>query len=362
MTVAAEQLSLFGLACPLCPAEDCPDRDNVGRACEQVELQAPGRAALTHLSGNLPATLDELDDFRLPDHLPQAAAQELPSYLPQIEPLTPLLYRVPQATALALSKFVSPLGKSYAAGIKRARLLRKRGASVVALVGTSKDLQLEAVWKEPLAFIDALHQAEVDIVLGPAFSIYVGRPPIERLANRSRNLHLYRCLSQAGIQTIPAVGFVDAVDAALVGDLVARYDLRSIFVDLQSADAPSSWSQVRKAIPALVAQATSLERIVTNGVGQPTRVVELASLTKPLELVLTNASAFQLARSGRDYFVKDERFVKRRSAARPIQLFANLARFYSGAAARRNDRYIPLSDQPPCSEPRAGILVSARSS
>ena len=317
----------------------------MGRACEEVELQAPDRSALTHISGNLPAILDELDDFRLPDRLPQASAHELPPYVPQIEPNTSLLDRVPQASALALSKFVSSQGKSYAAGIRRARLLRKRGASIVALVGTSKDRQLEAVWKEPLAFVEALHLARVDIVLGPAFSIYIGRPPLERLTSRARNLSLYRTLSEAGIQTIPAVGFVDAVDAAYVGDWAAGYRLRSIFVDLQSADASSSWSQVREALPALIGRATSLERIVINGVGQPGRVIEIARLTEPLELVLTNASAFQLARSGHDYFFKDEKLLKQRSPARLTQLFANLARFYSDAAARRAVMWTPYFGQ-----------------
>ena len=325
---------------------DCPDRDDSDRACDQVELQAPGRSALTHLSSNLPVILDQLKDFALPHHLPQTSPLALPPYLPQIEPRTPLLDRVPRATALTLGKFVSRHGQSYAAGIERARLLRNRGASVVALVGTSFDRQLEAVWKEPRAFTKALHQAKVDIVLGPAFSIYVGRPPLERLANRARNLHLYRSLSEAGIQAIPAAGFIDVVEATSVGDWVAGFGLRSIFVDLQSADDRVSWNQVREALPALIARATSLERIVINGVAQPTRVIELARLTESLELVLTNGNAFQIARSGHDYFVKGEGFVKQRSAARPIQVFANLARFYTDAAARRKERYIPLSVQP----------------
>ena len=290
--------------------------------------------------------LDQLNDFALPHHLPQTSPLALPPYLPQIEPRTPLLDRVPRATALALGKFVSPHGQSYAAGIARAHLLRKHGASVVALVGTSLDPQLEAVWKEPRAFINALHQAKVDIVLGPAFSIYVGRPPLERLANRARNLYVYQRLDEAGIQTIPAVGFVDVVEATSVGDWVAGFGLRSIFVDLQSANDRVSWNHVHEALPALIARATSLELIVINGVAQPTRVIELARLTEPLELVLTNGHAFQLARSGRDYCLKGKGFVKQRSAARPIQVFANLARFYSDAASRRKERYIPLSVQP----------------
>lgn len=317
----------------------------MGRACEEVELQAPDRAALTHLSVNLPAILDELDDFRLPDRLPQASEGELPPYIPQIEPNAYLLSKVPQVSALALSNFVSSQGKSYEAGINIARLLRKQGASTVALVGTSKDRQLEAVWKDPLVFINALRLARVDIVLGPAFSIYNGRPTLERLNSRSRNLSLYRCLSEAGIQTIPAVGFVDAVDAAHVGRWVADYRLRSIFVDLQSADDTSSWNQVREALPVLIARATSLERMVINGVGHPDRVIEIAGLTKPLELVLTNASAFQLARSGRDYLFEGEKLLKRRSSARRDRLFANLARFYGDAAARRAVKWTPCFEQ-----------------
>ena len=325
---------------------DCPDRGIVGRACDQVELQGEKRSALIHLSDSLPAFLDELDDFRLPSLLAQASDRALPPYIPQIEPRTPLLRAVPGTAALALSKFVSRKGRSYAAGIERARLLRERGASVLALVGTSLDPQLEAVWKEPEVFISALQQAEVDIVLGPAFSIYLDSTPLERCANRSRSLDVYRRLREAGIDAIPAAGFVDAFDAAHVGGWVSRYRLRSIFVDLQSADAPKSWGEVRAALPELISRAPSLERVVINGVAHPPRVFERARLTAPLELVLTNANAFQLARSRRDYFVRGERFVKQRSASQPVELFWNLARFYGEAASREGLGYIPLSLQP----------------
>ena len=213
------------------------------------------------------------------------------------------------------------------------------------LVSTSLDGQLEAVWKKPFAFIEALRQAEVDIVLGPAFSIYSGRPPLERMANRSRNLELYQRLSEAGIQAIPAAGFVDARDAAFVGNWVARYGLRSIFVDLQSADAPASWDHVRESLPALIARATSLDRIVINGVAQPDRVIELARLTEPTELVLTNGHAFHLARNGREYCLVDGRFTEQRTATHRAEAFENLAHFYCEAAARRADRYVSRSVQ-----------------
>ena len=225
-------------------------------------------------------------------------------------------------------------------------MVRELGASAVILVGTSKDPQLEAVWKDPLAFVKALRKAEIDVVFGPAFSIYLGRLPIERLANRARNLRLFRCLSDAGIQTIPAVGFVDAVDATRVGEWVAACGLRSVFVDLQSADTPAHWNLVREALPALIAEGTSLKRIVINGVGQPARVIELARLTEPLDLVLTNQSAFQMAGSRHDYFFKGEKLVKQPSSATPPQLFANLLRFYWDAAAGQDGGYLPLALQP----------------
>ena len=308
-------------------------------------MQTQNHAGLNHLSPSLAALHDQLDDFGLPKHLPRASAQRLPPYVPQIEPHTPLLSSMPRAAALTLGDFVSAGGQSYRGGIKKACLLRESGASVVVLVGTSFDGQLEAVWKEPLRFIDALNDAEIDIVLGPAFSIYRGRPTLERLANRSRNLDLYRTLSEAGIQAIPAVGFIDAVDAAFVGNWVERYGLRSIFVDLQSADAPKSWDHVRESLPALIARATSLDRIVINGVAQPDRVIELARLTEPTELVLTNGHAFHLARNGREYCLVDGRFTEQRTATPRAEAFENLAHFYCEAAARRADRYVSRSVQ-----------------
>lgn len=346
MRTEARQPYLFQLPCGRCPVRDCLDRGDIDRACDPLDLQAPDHAALSHHSQNLPILLDQLADFGLPEHLPQAYAGPLPPYLPQMEPHTALLDSVPDAVALVLGDFVSPKGRSYRAGINRARLLRARGASVVVLVGTSFDPQLEAVWKEPFAFIDALNQAEVDIVLGPAFSIYVDRPTLERNANRSRSLDLYRLLTEAGVHVIPAVGFVDAVDAARVGDWVTGYGLRSIFIDLQSAGHRKNWDHAREALRVLIARAHSLERVVINGVAHPDRVPELARLTKPLELVLTNGYALQLAGARRDYSVEGGRFVMRRSEAPPAHLFANWASFYSGAATRRIERYIPLSLQP----------------
>ena len=266
--------------------------------------------------------------------------------MPQADPQSKLFRRYPRVAALTLSNFISAHGISYVGGINRARKLRNGGASLVILVGTSKDLPLEAVWTKPLNFVNALRRAQVDLVLGPAYSIYVGRPPLERLANRSRNLWLYRFLSDAGIQVVPAIGFVDVVDATRVGEWVAGYGLEAIFIDLQSADSLKSWGTLRKALPAFIACATSIERIVVNGVAQPSRVIELASLTSPVELILTNGCAALLAGAGYDFYPMGDQFVRQQSAARPNQIFENMVRFYEGAAAGRIGQYIPCSNQP----------------
>lgn len=263
-----------------------------------------------------------------------------------MDPHSPLLAEMPRAVALALSEFISPKGRSYGSGITKALKIRNQGASTVVLVGTSTDPQLEAVWNDPERFITALHAAQVDIVLGPAFSIYLGRPPLERNANRSRNLALYSHLVEAGIPAIPAVGFIDEVDAAFVGEWVASLGLQSVFVDLQSADSGANWELVCETIPVLVERGISIERIVINGVAKPNRVVDLARLTKPLDLVLTNGNAFHLARSRRDYRTDGDEYVKQLSTAPPPQLFEHLACFYDDAAGRRIERYVPLSLPP----------------
>ncbi len=287
--------------------------------------------------------LDQLDDFRLPNQLPKASDNHLPPYVPQANPQTQLFETTPDVVALTLSRFISKGGRSFKAGIRRVGLLREGGAKTVVLVGTSLDGQLEAIWKKPIDFVNAIRQAKVDLVLGPAFSIYVNRPPLERIANRSRNLLFFRELAYAGIQSIPAVGFVDEADSHNVGEWVKRFGLRSIFIDLQSADSASSWDLVCKAIPRFIIQASTVERIVVNGVANPSRVIELASMTRPRELVLTNGSAFQLARSGRDYYPKLDSFSKKRSSADEWQLFKHLHRFYCEAVARRIDIYEPCA-------------------
>lgn len=265
---------------------------------------------------------------------------DLAPYIPQVEPYTPLLKKVPCATALTLSKFVSLGGQSYDGGIKRARMLRELGASTVVLVGTSVDKRLEAVFKDPLRFVDALTDAGVDIVLGPAFSIYRGRPTIEWLANRSRNLQLYRTLHEAGVQAVPAVGFIDSKHADFVAGWVEDYGLSSVFLDLQSADDDETWHHVCKALPAFISRATVIRRLVINGVAHPARVAELGQLTEPLDLVLTNGNAFQLARSGHDYFLVDGALRKLQTTARATEVFDSLFNFYTEAALRRMEHYV----------------------
>src|SRR5690606_15364662 len=188
---------LFGIACSLCPVEDCPDRLVPNRACDQVELQSTSTAALTHLSPQLPALLNELDDFRIPSRFPQLPIIPLPGYVPQVEPASRLVSRMPRVVALTLSEFVSRHGRSYRGGIRKAQWLRSQGASTVVLVGTSSDQQLEAVWKTRSSFLDAVRLAGIDLVLGPAFSIYLNRPPLERVANRARSLAMCRYLNES---------------------------------------------------------------------------------------------------------------------------------------------------------------------
>lgn len=99
-------------------------------------------------------------------------------------------------------------------------------------------------------------------------------------------------------------------------------------------------------MPRLLESAPILERIVVNGVGQPDRVLQLAYVIRPHTMVLTNGSAFQLARGGWDYFPRDERLVKRRSLSKSEHIFINFAAYYSAVSKADTRRYNPLSLQP----------------
>lgn len=324
---------------------DCSDRGDEARACDSVAFQTPENCGLSHHSPGLGALLDQLNDFAIPDELPPVLIGNLSPYLPQLVSGVNFPRRMPRTVALTLGDFLSRGGVSYRGGVNVVERLRARGARDIVLVGTAPDQQLEAVWRRPDEFVLALKKADIELVLGPAFSIYVGRPPIERAANRSRNLAMYTVLADSAIRSVPAVGFVDPHDAASTARWIAKLGLHAVFIDLQSVDSKESWGVVRSALPVFV-RVSSMSRIIVNGVGHPDRVSELVSLVSPAELVITNASAAQLARSRQDYFESQRGLVRRRSGARDEQIFSALSRFYHEAPSNPERRYIPLSVQP----------------
>lgn len=324
---------------------DCPERGDDLRACECVELQQVGQCALNHLSPGLDPLLLALDDFSIPARLPTPYVGPLPPYIPQLVRRVEFPERLPAVVGITLGEFVSTNG-SFAGGINAAERLRARGATDIVLVGTSLDPQLEIVWRRSQEFLIALRRAGIQTVLGPAFSVYVGRPPIERLANRSRNLSMYKMMVEEGFNAVPAVGFVDAPDSEHVAGWIASRSLHTVFVDLQSTESQRSWSLVRSALPLLVLLGGA-SRIIVNGVAHPDRVRELAGLISPAQLIITNAGAAHTARLGQDYF-RDARglLVKRKTAARSERVFWNLAHYYHRVSSEPSETYLPLSIQP----------------
>lgn len=315
------------------------------RACDCVELQEVGRCALNHLSPDLGPLLLDLDDFSIPDELPAPYDGPLPPYIPQLVRRVQFPERLPPAVAVTLGEFVSKNG-SFVGGVNAVEQLRAQGAKDVMLVGTSLDPQLEAIWQRPDEFLSALRKVGIDTVLGPAFSAYVGRPPIERAANRSRNLSMYNTIVRSGFNAVPAVGFVDAHDAEYAAGWIASRRLHTVVVDLQSAESKRSWELVRSALPVLVVVGR-ISRIVVNGVAHPDRVRELVELARPASLIVTNAGAAHTARVGQDYF-RDVRglLVKRRTAAPSERVFWNLAHYYHRVTSEPSERYVSLSIQP----------------
>ena len=177
-----------------------------------------------------------------------------------------------------------------------------------------------------------MKRARIELILGPAFSIYVNRPPLERECNRARNLQIYSELAREGIRVIPAVGFTNTVEARFTGAWVARLGLSDVFVDLQSTD--GEWQLLRRLVPVFLQAARSLNRIVVNGVAAPVRIVELRELVHDLDLVLTNGNAFQLGESGHDYVRQPGGYYsKERSFASKRAIFETASRFYELAVA-----------------------------
>ena len=165
------QFPLFepAVACPACPVADCAMRNLEPYACPPVSQQTIRDAPLSHRSPQLAELLHQLSDFAVPESLPRVAEVRLPAYFPQIDVRTALKVPIPSTVGLTLTRFVSRGGNSYLSGIKAARRLRRGGAKHVVLVGTGRDDRLEEVWVRPQRFVDAVRQAEIDLIPGPAF-------------------------------------------------------------------------------------------------------------------------------------------------------------------------------------------------
>ena len=315
------------LLCGTCPAKDCQDRDDQSRACLPSSLQSGRAAALTHSSPRLPILLDQLDDFAIPPALPSPSEQPLPLYLPQIDPDMAVASRVPDTAALTLRRFISRGGREYGSGIRRAQKLRSMGARTLVLVLVAFDDQLEAVARDPTRFLDAVQEAGFDLVIGPAFSIYTGRSPLERNANRSRNLAIYAEIVGRVVAAIPSVGYADTREAEYAARWIARLQLTSVFVDYQSVE--HEWDEAREALSALAAS-DFLRRIVVNGVAHPQRVIDLRRAVPHLPLIITNSHALQLARSHRDYVrLETGSYARVKSPAPPPEIFRHLCAFYA---------------------------------
>ena len=191
-------------------------------------------------------------------------------------------------------------------------LLRQRGATVltkqtiiracrfheatkVILAITGSDRDLASLSQFPRRFVQSVHEAKFDLVLGPAFSVWDGDPPWHNSIEAIRSARWSSALAQRGIPVIPAVVAYQSWELeAYVRAINANHTIKTVWVDLQTV--PNGRRPWRRAIAELDSLLHGLRpgvSLIVYGVADPTRVRELRS--RPQIVAVIHSRAFMLS-------------------------------------------------------------------
>jgi hypothetical protein len=289
--------------------------------------------------------VEELNGFRFPTAVTQCPIPALPSFIPQIYPTAlSASYRLP-TVALPLKRFISPHGRSFERGQTTLAGLKEAGVERVMLVATDQDPLLEWVWQERERFVAEVANSQVSVVAGPAFSIYVEDQPLDHLANTAKSFEIYRMLSEAGVATLPACGFTSRIDAQKMGEWVNTAKVKGVLVDLQLAEA-AAWPLALTLLPAFLGRAPNLEVVVVNGIGHPTRILQLRELLREhtaAKVSFVTTQPYFMAVYGTEYFTtKTGAFTTLRSDAKREPILRSLYDFYAQLCDSGRSSYQPV--------------------
>lgn len=165
------------------------------------------------------------------------------------------------------------------------------------------DETLEAVWANRYEFVQALADAGYDLVLSPSYSTWDHLPRLEHRYQIARSLRMYEMLVDAGIPSIPNVGWYlrrDIADWATA--LMAEPNLWAFSVDLQTLQSDEKWDWGLRGLKHLAERIGPGWEVVVNGVGRSDRIQELKAVFGHVHVI--NARAFELAMS--DRITRDE--------------------------------------------------------
>lgn len=350
------QLRLESPPCSRCPAADCVARADLSCACPAY-FRGERLLSILSLEDELAADLfDYLDDFALPRGLVHPPAPRLPAFVPQAH-ADWISRRYPLAAAgIPLARFASEKSNSFLGGLNVARELRASGSRQTLLVATQIDPFLDELWLHRHAFVDAVSRSDVDVVLGPAFSIYAEDSPLEHLLNRSRNLWFYQRLAERGISAVPGIGFTSSAEATQIARWMADEGMTSAFLDLQLSHGLSV-DETEGPLRAFLREATSLATVVINGVAAPERIVSFSALFDELSsarLVFTDIEPYQMAFRGVEFFPnRNGKLVKLRSEGAPKDtIYQRLVQYYRQVCTTGELTYVPVG-RPTASARRA---------
>jgi hypothetical protein len=270
-TLDATQLALpVAAGCNPCPFPDACGEARTAYGCGPRTADG----VLHHDQPDFMARVREINGFDLGLTIaqPQVAFPET-DYLPQVDTWTSSPASRQDVVATTLERWRKRGGWRVRSNETMASRLRLGPDATLILLMFGTDATLEAVWADRARFLEGLSILRPDLVVGPAFSVYPGRPAVDQLYAQTRSLRMFGMLQDHGVEAVPCIDWGRPRDRDAWAKWLSDNPVRTIGVDLQchGANLRSYIAELAKFRSLLVQYPT----LLVNGLAQQDRFADL---------------------------------------------------------------------------------------
>jgi hypothetical protein len=152
-----------------------------------------------------------------------------------------------------------------------------------------RDELLEQLWGEP-ALLEQIAAGRYDLVIGPSYSLYLGRPRPNHLDNLKRSLLVFTDLERLGVRALPRVAFVVDRDVVRAARWIEDCDVVQVAADLMTYRDDRSWQEQVELLDRLDRLTGRRLHYVVNGPGVFRRLRYLYERIDEERLTLTEAT------------------------------------------------------------------------